>query len=41
MKEDEIYGVCSTNGEVRNTNKILVGKTEGKKIFGRPRSRLR
>jgi hypothetical protein len=28
---------CSTNGEERNTYKILVGKPEGKKPLGRPR----
>jgi hypothetical protein len=33
-------GSCSTNGENRNTYRILVGKTEGKRPLGRPRSRL-
>jgi len=30
-------GTCSTYREVRNVNKILVGKPEGKRPFGRPR----
>jgi hypothetical protein len=30
---------CSTNGEKRNAYKILVGKPEGKRPLGRPRSR--
>jgi hypothetical protein len=30
---------CSTNGEKRNTYRLLVGKTEGKKPLGRPRHR--
>jgi hypothetical protein len=29
-------GACSTNGEKRNTGKILVGKSEGKRPLGRP-----
>jgi hypothetical protein len=28
---------CSTNGEKRNTYRILVGKPEGKRPLGRPR----
>jgi hypothetical protein len=28
---------CSTNGEARNTYRILVGKPEGKRPLGRPR----
>jgi hypothetical protein len=32
-------GTCSTDGRVRNILKILVGKPEGKRIFGRPRRR--
>jgi hypothetical protein len=28
---------CSTNGEIRNAFKIVVGKTEEKKQLGRPR----
>jgi hypothetical protein len=30
---------CSTNGEKRNAYRILVGKPEGKRPLGRPRSR--
>jgi hypothetical protein len=30
---------CSTNGEKRNVNRILVGKVEGKRQLGRPRLR--
>jgi hypothetical protein len=30
---------CSTNGEKRNAYRILVGKPEGKRRLGRPRSR--
>jgi hypothetical protein len=29
---------CSTNGEKRNAFRILVGKPEGKRPLGRPRS---
>jgi hypothetical protein len=32
-------GVCSTNGEKRNSYRILVGKPEGKRPLGRPRPR--
>jgi hypothetical protein len=28
---------CSTHGEKRNTNKVLMGKPEGKSPLGRPR----
>jgi late competence protein required for DNA uptake (superfamily II DNA/RNA helicase) len=28
---------CSTNGEKRNVNRILVGKREGRRPLGRPR----
>jgi hypothetical protein len=31
--------VCSTNGEKRNTYRILVGKPEGRRPLGRPRRR--
>jgi hypothetical protein len=31
---------CSTNGEKRNANRILVGKPEGKTPIGRPTHRL-
>jgi hypothetical protein len=30
-------GACSTNGEKRNANRMLVGKPEGKRPLGRPR----
>jgi hypothetical protein len=30
---------CSTNGEKMNAYRILVGKPEGKRPVGRPRSR--
>jgi hypothetical protein len=30
---------CSTNGEKRNTYRILVGKPEGKRPLGRPTRR--
>jgi hypothetical protein len=30
-------GSCSTNGEKRNANRLLVGKPEGKRPLGRPR----
>jgi hypothetical protein len=30
---------CSTNGDKRNTYRILVGNPEGKKPLGRPRRR--
>jgi hypothetical protein len=36
---DEMGGACSTNGEKRNTYRILVGKPEGKRPLGRPRRR--
>jgi hypothetical protein len=31
--------VCSTNGEKRNTYRILMGKPEGKRSLGRSRRR--
>jgi hypothetical protein len=30
---------CGTNGETRNSYRILVGKPEGKSPLGKPRSR--
>jgi hypothetical protein len=30
---------CSTNGDKRNTNRILVGKPRGNRRLGRPRRR--
>jgi hypothetical protein len=36
---DEMGGVCSTHGEMRNEHKISIGKTEGKRPLGRPRRR--
>jgi hypothetical protein len=32
-------GPCSTNGEKRNSYRLLVGKSEGKRPLGRPRRR--
>jgi hypothetical protein len=34
-----VSGACRRSGEMRNTYKILVGKPEGKRPFGRPRRR--
>jgi hypothetical protein len=39
VKEDEMGGACSTNGEKRNAYRILVGKPEGKRLLERPRRR--
>jgi hypothetical protein len=39
VKEDEVGRAYSTNGEKRNANRILVGKPDGKRPLGRPRSR--
>jgi hypothetical protein len=39
VKEDEMGGTCSTNGEKMNSYWILVGKPEEKKPIGRPRRR--
>jgi hypothetical protein len=30
-------GTCSADGEMRNSDRILVGKSEGKRPLGRPR----
>jgi hypothetical protein len=40
VKEDEMGGACSTNGEKRIAYRIPVGKPEGKRPLGRPRRRL-
>jgi hypothetical protein len=32
-------GPCSTKGEKKNANRLLVGKPEGKRPLGRPRRR--
>jgi hypothetical protein len=32
-------GACSTNGEKRNANRLLVGKPEGRRPLRRPRRR--
>jgi hypothetical protein len=34
-----VGGACSTNGEKRNAYRLLVGKPEGRRPLGRPRSR--
>jgi hypothetical protein len=39
MKEDEMGGVCRTNGERRNAYRILAAKPEGRRPLGRPRRR--
>jgi hypothetical protein len=39
IKEGEMSRACSTNGEKRNTCRILVGKPEGKRPLGRPKSK--
>jgi hypothetical protein len=33
----DTYGECSTNGDMRNECKILVGESEGKRQHGKPR----
>jgi hypothetical protein len=38
-KEDEVDGPCSTHERMRNAYKILVRKSDGKRILGRPRHR--
>jgi hypothetical protein len=37
IEEDEMGGVCSTNGEKRNAYKIFAEKPEGKRPPGRLR----
>jgi hypothetical protein len=39
VKDDEMDKAYSTNGEKRNTYRILVGKPEGKRPLGRPKRR--
>jgi hypothetical protein len=39
VMDDEMRRACSTNGEMRNAYRILVGKLEGKRPLGRPRCR--
>jgi hypothetical protein len=39
VKEDEMGGTCSTNGEKMNACRLLVGKPEGKRPLGRTRRR--
>jgi hypothetical protein len=39
VKKDDMDGARSTNGEKRNSYRILVGKPEGKRSLGRPRCR--
>jgi hypothetical protein len=39
IEDDEIGGACSTNGENRDTYRLLVGKPEGKRPLGRARGR--
>jgi hypothetical protein len=36
--KDEIGGACSANGEMGNAYKIFIGKSDGNRPFGRPRS---
>jgi hypothetical protein len=38
-KKDEVNGVCSTQGKIRNAYKIVLGKPEGKRPLGRSRRR--
>jgi hypothetical protein len=40
VKEDDMCGACSTNGEKRNAYKILVGKPEIKTPLGTKIRRL-
>jgi hypothetical protein len=39
LRGGEMGGACSTNGEKRNTYRLLMGKPEGKRPLGRPRRR--
>jgi hypothetical protein len=40
IKKNEMGGACSVYGERRDVYRVLVGKPEGKRPFGRPRPRL-
>jgi hypothetical protein len=37
VKENELDRACNRNREKRNIYRIFVGKTEGKRLLGRPR----
>jgi hypothetical protein len=37
--EDEVGRTCDTHGEGRGVYRVLVGRPEGKRPLGRPRSR--
>jgi hypothetical protein len=37
VKEDEVGMACGTCGMKRNAYRVLVGKSEGKRLLGRPR----
>jgi hypothetical protein len=37
IEKNEMGGACSTYGERGGVYSVLVGKTEGKRLFGRPR----
>jgi hypothetical protein len=39
MEKNELGGTCSTYGQRRGVNRILVGKFEGKRPLGKPRPR--
>jgi hypothetical protein len=39
MKEDEVGGTCGTHGGGERCLQVLVGRPEGKRPLGRPRSR--
>jgi hypothetical protein len=39
IKENEMGGTCSAQGEMRNVYKILYGKPEGKRLLARRRRR--
>jgi hypothetical protein len=39
MKEEEMGGTCGTHGGGRGVYRVLVGRSEGKRLLGRPRRR--